>query len=233
MTIEPVALAGYREVIVRDAEDRVQRHFVILPFAARWIAGEPRLNEELAEARWLRPAGLARAHHHRGPGRHRRGRVRAAGAGGVAFGPRSVGDRYGLAIAAAPADIPARCSSACSSLPGSFLPQRRRAARPKPAPPRMIATCSGSPKFSARCTTCGRCAGPTKARSGATRCRRWSRPRRRWASGATGWWRVSTAAIAASRQTYRTCTPAADLVIRRYLAEGAKISRDITARYAN
>ncbi len=35
------------------------------------------------------------------------------------------------------------------------------------------------------------------------------------------------------RQTYRTCTPAADLAIRRYLHEGAKISRDITARYAN
>jgi uncharacterized protein (TIGR02301 family) len=35
------------------------------------------------------------------------------------------------------------------------------------------------------------------------------------------------------RQTYRTCTPAADVVIRRYLEEGAKISRDITARYAN
>jgi uncharacterized protein (TIGR02301 family) len=35
------------------------------------------------------------------------------------------------------------------------------------------------------------------------------------------------------QQTYRTCTPAADLVIRRYLVEGAKISRDITARYAN
>ena len=35
------------------------------------------------------------------------------------------------------------------------------------------------------------------------------------------------------QQTYRTCTPAADLAIRRYLAEGAKISRDITARYAN
>jgi 8-oxo-dGTP diphosphatase len=31
---------------------------VILAFAARWIAGEPRLNEELAEARWIRPAGL-------------------------------------------------------------------------------------------------------------------------------------------------------------------------------
>lgn len=35
------------------------------------------------------------------------------------------------------------------------------------------------------------------------------------------------------QQTYRACTPAADLAIRRYLREGAKISRDITARYAN
>ena len=33
--------------------------------------------------------------------------------------------------------------------------------------------------------------------------------------------------------TYRTCTPAADLVIRRYLEEGSKIARDVTARYAN
>jgi uncharacterized protein (TIGR02301 family) len=35
------------------------------------------------------------------------------------------------------------------------------------------------------------------------------------------------------QQNYRTCTPAADAVIRRYLEEGAKIARDITARYAN
>jgi uncharacterized protein (TIGR02301 family) len=35
------------------------------------------------------------------------------------------------------------------------------------------------------------------------------------------------------QQTYRTCTPAADIAIRRYLDEGARISRDITARYAN
>jgi uncharacterized protein (TIGR02301 family) len=33
--------------------------------------------------------------------------------------------------------------------------------------------------------------------------------------------------------TYRTCTPAADIAIRRYLDEGSKISRDLTARYAN
>ena len=35
------------------------------------------------------------------------------------------------------------------------------------------------------------------------------------------------------QQTYRTCTPAADLVIRRYLEEGSKIARETTARYAN
>ena len=32
---------------------------MILCFAARWSAGEPVLNEELDEARWLDPAELA------------------------------------------------------------------------------------------------------------------------------------------------------------------------------
>jgi uncharacterized protein (TIGR02301 family) len=35
------------------------------------------------------------------------------------------------------------------------------------------------------------------------------------------------------QQTYRTCTPAAVVAIRRYVEEGSKISRDLTARYAN
>lgn len=34
-------------------------------------------------------------------------------------------------------------------------------------------------------------------------------------------------------QTYRTCTPAASVAIQRYLDEGSRIARDITARYAN
>ena len=58
MSIEPVALAGFREAIIRDAHDRVERHFVILCFAARWRGGEPTLNEELSEARWIAPAEL-------------------------------------------------------------------------------------------------------------------------------------------------------------------------------
>ena len=35
------------------------------------------------------------------------------------------------------------------------------------------------------------------------------------------------------QQSYRTCTPPAEVAIRRYLQEGAKISREVTARYAN
>ena len=59
LTIEPVALAGHREAIMRDEQGRVERHFVILSFAARWLAGEPVLNEELDDARWLTPAELS------------------------------------------------------------------------------------------------------------------------------------------------------------------------------
>ena len=50
LDVAPVALAGYREVIVRDDAARVERHFVILPFAALYVAGKLALIEELAEA---------------------------------------------------------------------------------------------------------------------------------------------------------------------------------------
>src|SRR5580704_10001920 len=59
LEVEPVALAGYRQAIRRDATGGVERHFVILPFAARWIAGDVSLNEELGEAHWLEPSGLS------------------------------------------------------------------------------------------------------------------------------------------------------------------------------
>ena len=83
MTIEPIALAGYREAIGRDAAGGVERHFVILPFAARWIAGEARLNEELSDAHWLDLAELGGARNHRRPRRDRRRRHQARGAARV------------------------------------------------------------------------------------------------------------------------------------------------------
>ncbi len=59
LAIIPLALVGFREALARDAAGRVERHFVILPFAARWIAGEVALSEELAEAHWRKPDELA------------------------------------------------------------------------------------------------------------------------------------------------------------------------------
>jgi 8-oxo-dGTP diphosphatase len=53
LEIEPVALAGYREIIERDDQGKIASHFVILCFAAHWISGEPKLNGELDDARWL------------------------------------------------------------------------------------------------------------------------------------------------------------------------------------
>ncbi|MFZ0846085.1 MAG: NUDIX hydrolase [Pseudolabrys sp.] len=58
LEIEPIALAGHREAVMRDREGKVERHFVILCFAARWVSGEPALNEELDDARWLAPSEL-------------------------------------------------------------------------------------------------------------------------------------------------------------------------------
>jgi 8-oxo-dGTP diphosphatase len=58
LAIAPLALAGHREFVARDEAGRVVRHFVILAFAARWVAGEPVLNDEIAEARWVTPAEL-------------------------------------------------------------------------------------------------------------------------------------------------------------------------------
>jgi ADP-ribose pyrophosphatase YjhB (NUDIX family) len=59
IAIEPVALAGHREFILRDKDSKVSRHFVILCFACRWLSGEGQPNEELADLRWVRPSELA------------------------------------------------------------------------------------------------------------------------------------------------------------------------------
>lgn len=58
LVIAVIGLAGYREMILDVAVGSRGRHFVILPFAARWLSGEVALNEELSEFRWLAPDAL-------------------------------------------------------------------------------------------------------------------------------------------------------------------------------
>jgi len=59
LAIEPVALAGHREVISRDAQGRVERHFLILCLAAHWRSGDVKLSEELDDARWVTLAEIS------------------------------------------------------------------------------------------------------------------------------------------------------------------------------
>jgi ADP-ribose pyrophosphatase YjhB (NUDIX family) len=58
LEIEPLGLAGHREIIKRDQQGEIETHFVILCFAARWVSGEPKLNGELSDARWIGPSEL-------------------------------------------------------------------------------------------------------------------------------------------------------------------------------
>ena len=56
LKIEIVGLAGWREVLPGTTGGG---HYLIMSFAARWISGEPVLNDELDDFRWLTPDGLS------------------------------------------------------------------------------------------------------------------------------------------------------------------------------
>jgi 8-oxo-dGTP diphosphatase len=55
LKIEIVGLAGWREVVPGTTDGG---HYLIMSFAARWAAGEPVLNDEHDDFRWLEPDGL-------------------------------------------------------------------------------------------------------------------------------------------------------------------------------
>ena len=55
LTIEIVELAGWREVLPSATGGG---HYLILSFAARWVAGEPVLNDELDDFSWRAPDAL-------------------------------------------------------------------------------------------------------------------------------------------------------------------------------
>jgi 8-oxo-dGTP diphosphatase len=52
LKIRIIGLAGWREVVPGT---RGGGHYLIMSFAARWISGEPVLNDELDDFRWLAP----------------------------------------------------------------------------------------------------------------------------------------------------------------------------------
>ena len=55
LQIEIAGLAGWREVVPGPPGSG---HYLIMSFAARWNSGEPVLNDELDDFRWLAPDDL-------------------------------------------------------------------------------------------------------------------------------------------------------------------------------
>ena len=56
LKIQIAGLAGWREVVPGTGGGG---HYLIMSFAARWIAGEPVLNDEHDDFRWLAPENLS------------------------------------------------------------------------------------------------------------------------------------------------------------------------------
>lgn len=52
VTVGELMLAANVDSIRRDGEGRVQYHYTILDFAARWVSGEPQAGSDVAEAVW-------------------------------------------------------------------------------------------------------------------------------------------------------------------------------------
>jgi len=55
LKIEIIGLAGWREVVPGAGGGG---HYLIMSFAARWTSGEPLLNDELDDFRWLAPDAI-------------------------------------------------------------------------------------------------------------------------------------------------------------------------------
>ncbi len=58
VTARVVAFNGHVEVIARDAEGRVERHFVVTSFLGEWISGEGEAGDEARTILWADPQKL-------------------------------------------------------------------------------------------------------------------------------------------------------------------------------
>ena len=55
---EIVGFADHAEVIPRDSDGRIKRHFVITCFAGRWISGEGHTSAEAGAVLWVDPDAM-------------------------------------------------------------------------------------------------------------------------------------------------------------------------------
>ena len=53
-----IGFVGHTQVIEKDADDKVRRHFVVASFAAHWISGEGTPSAEAPQILWVDPHHL-------------------------------------------------------------------------------------------------------------------------------------------------------------------------------
>jgi 8-oxo-dGTP diphosphatase len=59
LTVEPLELLGVFDRVLRDADQRVQYHYVLIDFLCRRVVGELTAASDAAEVRWFSREGLA------------------------------------------------------------------------------------------------------------------------------------------------------------------------------
>ena len=58
VTARLLGVNGHVEVMARDPEGRIERHFVVASFLGAWVAGEGRTSDEARTILWADPAKL-------------------------------------------------------------------------------------------------------------------------------------------------------------------------------
>ncbi len=58
VTARIIGFAGHVEVIDRDPDGKVRRHFVVNAFAAEWVEGEPVTGPEAPHIQWVDPHAI-------------------------------------------------------------------------------------------------------------------------------------------------------------------------------
>lgn len=59
LAAEIVDVADVVDVVGHGPDGALARHFVVIAFAARWVAGDGEAGDDAAEVRWVRPEALA------------------------------------------------------------------------------------------------------------------------------------------------------------------------------
>ncbi len=57
--IEVTDVVEVLDRVVRDAADRIQYHYVLIDYLARWASGEPTPSSDVLEVRWVAPDDLS------------------------------------------------------------------------------------------------------------------------------------------------------------------------------